>query len=215
MHNWNETIKIFAGETLTILLRATGYTLFAVVLNVALLAVQWELVYDLFSSSAPLVESWKSILVIVGIVLFPALFFLFGQQQALKSCVSNIIETKKHNVVLFLVNCVCTKYPELLEPSGSIQLNIKKVSEYFSEAMRGLPSVITKILQFFIAKTGFYDLFVNSMAECQQKLKEEPSENRAQVLAQITANLIPSIVIKPDIMRPLIAFICNVALFYL
>lgn len=215
MHRWDETIKVFAGEALAISLRMIGYTLFAVVLNVVLLIMQWELVFDLFSSSAPLNERWHSILVTSGIVLFPVLFFIIGQKQALQNCVSNILESKKQSVVLFLVNRICTKYPELLEPSGAIQLNVKKVSEYFTEVMSGLPSVITKILQFFVEKTGFYDIFVSSMAEYRDKQEQEPIESRAQLLSQIISNLIPSDTIKPDIKYPLIAFFCNVALFYL
>ena len=215
MHNWDRTIKIFAGETLTILLRTIGYTLFAVVLNLILLVVQWDLVFDIFSSTASLSERWDSIFVTLGIVLFPVLFFILGQKQALQNCMSNILETKKHDVVLFLINRLCEKHPEMLEPSGSIQLTVKKVSEYFSEAMRGLPSVITKILQFFVAKTGFYDIFVSSVTEYKEKQTTDPFKNRAEVLSQIIANLIPSDIIKPDIKLPLIALVCNAALFYL
>ena len=215
MHYWNRTIKIFAGETLTILLRTIGYTLFAVVLNFILLIVQWELVFELFTSGAPFNERWDSMLVALGVVLFPIVFFILGQKQALQNCMSNIIKTKKHDVVFFLIIRLCEKYPEMLEPSGSIQLTVKKVSEYFSEAIRGLPSVITKILQFFVAKTGFYDIFVSSITDYREKQATDPAENRAEVLSQTIANLIPSDIIKPDIKLPLIAFVCNAALFYL
>lgn len=177
--------------------------------------MQWDLVFDLFAFNTPLKERWDSVLVISGVILFPVLFFILGQKHAIANCMFNLIESKKYDVILFLVNRVSAKYPDILEPSGSIQLNAKKVSEYFSEVMRGLPSVVEKILRFFVVKTGFYEIFVNSVTEYRNKEDQEPVENQAQVLSEIIANLIPSDVVKPDIKYPLIAFVCNVSLFFL
>ena len=214
MLNLDEIVKTVSGEMLSIILRTVGFVAFAVVLNLVLLVVQWDLIVAALKGGEPVSQSGDSILVLAGVILFPVVFLLLGQKHALQTALSKILKTKKNDIVLFLVEKLYEKNPDLLDPGSKVPLISLNVVEYLTEIFRDLPSVVVKVLRFFVEKTGFYDLFNSSIETYRKESASVPEENRVQVVSEIISNMIPGDVIKSDPKLPLIAAVCNVSLFF-
>ena len=159
MLNLDEIVKTVSGDVLSIFLRTFGYVAFSVVLNLILLIVQWDLVLDVLNPEESIAARSDSALVIVGLFSFPIIFFLLGQKQALQNSLSKLLKTKKHDIVLFLVEKIYEKKPELFDPGSKIPLASLNVVEYLTEVFRDLPSVVVKVLRFFVEKNRFLRSF--------------------------------------------------------
>ena len=215
MLNLDKIVKTISSEILYVILRVTGYVMFSVVLNLILLATQWDLILEVFNTELSNSKKIDSILVIIALFAFPILFFFLGQKQAIQKFLEKLLKTKKRDIVLFLVGKVYEKNPKIFDPAGSVSISGLKVIEYITEVFRDLPSIIVKVLSYFVEKTGFYNLFATSIEEYRSKSTDIADNNHVQVVSDIISNMIPGDVIRSNIKLPFMALMFNVSLFFL
>ena len=208
MLNPDEKIKFLSGHILSIILRTIGYTLFGVILNFALFISQREI---LFNKDIPLMSDPKTCAVLLGVIIFPVIFFVIGQKQAIQGGLSKILKDKKYDLIFWIVNKIQEKHPEAFEREGKVQMTTLKVIEYLTEVMRDLPSVVVRTLKYFVEKVNFATLFVEAV---NTDIEIRKDETRAQRVSLVISNLIPGDVISPDIKWPLIVLVLNSTLFF-
>lgn len=207
MINLDEKVKFISGHVISVVLRVVGYTLFGVILNSFLLASQWEII---FNSGTPILQDTKACFILLGVVVFPVIFFLVGQKQGIQNSLSKLLKDKKYDVTLFLVSKLQEKHPESFEREGKVQMTALKAFEYLTEIMRDLPSFVVKTLRYFVEKANFTGLFVKALKDDE----DDKSDTKAERISLAISNMIPADVISPDIKIPLIVLVLNSALFF-
>jgi hypothetical protein len=215
MLNLDGMIKTVAGEILSVFLRTIGYTVFSIALNLILLVSQWEKVVNVLSPSLSTTEKFQSLAIIIGVVGFPVLFFILGKKQAIQNSLAKLLKAKKYDIVCFLVERIYAKNPNLFDLSGKVPTSAGYVTKQLTEIFRDLPSAVVRVLRYFVEKTGFYELFAQSVEEYQKRSTESIDGTPVDSVSEILSNMIPGDVIKSDIKYPLIALVANICLFFL
>ncbi len=213
MKGLDSLVKPVFGNLLSVFLKIAAYMIFGILLNLVLLAVQWEWIVSLFTESSPLEDKAIGSIILTVAALSPVAYFFLGQKQAIQNLLSNILKHKKYDVIYWLVNRLHQYKPDLFLPKGMAQLTSIKVVQYTIEALTDLPGMILKIMTPLINKINFSDKFVSAINEVE--IKQNSTTDNVEKVAIFISNMVPEDIIEPDIKFPLILIIVNSSFFFL
>jgi len=186
-------MKTLASAGLSYILKFVWFIILALVINITLALVYWENISALFSEG----NLWLGLITLATVIIFPIIWFLIAQQEALMSAIFKVVNRHLPDLVGFIVEKFLT---------GNKKEKVADVTGVLNKQSK----VTQLILGFFFEKIDFF-------GEVSQLLKEKNYSND-----ELTVKMVERIEEKelfeewePSFMTPLLLSVANIGVIFL
>lgn len=207
-----EIMKFLGGLVGIVLLRILGYTMLGVLINILLIVINWETVWQAISNMPEFsTEFTRGYFFLASAVIFPVLFFLLGQKQGMQKALSIMLDEKKDDLIRWLFEKLYEKKPEIFESNDHSNERMVAIVNDVAGYIDKIPKIVVSVIVNFVSVIDLGGKLVSIVKTA--KYEKLSGQEKVCSIADEVSRLIPKDLLQPSIKLPFVLLSINMLSF--